>query len=136
MNRYRRLRRRFKERSSNCGPAAIWPSGALAFAVLAVAIAAPLVWMRAANAQDSQDLPKPSEVVKINTLKLGGALKPGATSQLEVEAAILPGWHINSHHPNSADFIRTTLSVTPPKAVKAGALPDPPAARTPAAASA
>src|SRR5258708_31561501 len=96
MNRYRRLRRR-----SNRGPAAIWPSGALAFAILAVAIAAPLVWMRSANAQDSQDLPKPSEVVKINTLKLGGAPKPGATSQLEVEAAILPGWHINSHHPNS-----------------------------------
>jgi thiol:disulfide interchange protein DsbD len=127
MNRYRRLRRRFKERSSNRGPAAIWPSGALAFAILAVAIAAPLVWMRAANAQDSQDLPKPSEVVKINTLKLGGALKPGATSHLEVEAEILPGWHINSDHPNSADFIRTTLSVTPPKAVKAGAVAYPPA---------
>ena len=44
--------------------------------------------MRAANAQDSQDLPKPSEVVKINTLKLGGALKPGATSHLEVEAMV------------------------------------------------
>ena len=73
------------------------------------------------------DLPKPSEVVKIDTLKLGGALKPGATSQLEVAAEILPGWHINSNHPNSADFIRTTLSVTPPAAVKAGTVTYPPA---------
>ena len=55
-----------------------------------------------ASAQDSQDLPKPSEVVKIDTLKLGGALKPGATSPLKVEAEILPGWHINSDQPNSA----------------------------------
>jgi thiol:disulfide interchange protein DsbD len=84
-----------------------------------------LVSAGAASAQES--LPQPSEVVKINTLKLGGALKPGATSQLEVEAEILPGWHINSDHPNSADFIRTTLSVTPPAAVKAGAVAYPPA---------
>ena len=129
MNRYRRLRRLLKERSSNRGSAgaAVWPSGALAVAVLAITIAARLAWPLPASAQDSQDLPKPSEVVKINTLKLGGALKPGSTSQLEVEAEILPGWHINSDHPNSADFIRTTLSVTPPKAVKAGAVAYPPA---------
>ena len=94
---------------------------------MAIAIAARLGWPQPANAQDSQDLPKPSEVVKIDALKLGGALKPGATSQLEVEAEILPGWHINSDHPNSADFIRTTLSVTPPAAVKAGAVTYPPA---------
>jgi len=124
MNRYRRLWRLLKERSSNRGSAgaAVWPSGALAVAVLAITIAARLAWPLPASAQDSQDLPKPSEVVKINTLKLGGALKPGSTSQLEVEAEILPGWHINSDHPNSADFIRTTLSVTPPAAVKAGAV--------------
>jgi thioredoxin:protein disulfide reductase len=129
MNRYRRLRRLLKERSSNRGSvgAAVWPSGALAVAVLAITIAARLAWPLPASAQDSQDLPKPSEVVKINTLKLGGALKPGSTSQLEVEAEILPGWHINSDHPNSADFIRTTLSVTPPTAVKAGAVAYPPA---------
>ncbi len=129
MNRYRRPWRLLKEWSSNRGPtgAAVRLSGALAIAVLAIAIATRLALPRAANAQDSQDLPKPSEVVKINTLKLGGALKPGATSQLEVEAEILSGWHINSNHPNSADFIRTTLSVTPPAAVKAGAVAYPPA---------
>ena len=86
-----------------------------------------LAWPRAANAQDSKPLPNPSEVVKIETLKLGGMLKPGATIPLEVEAEILPGWHINSDHPNSADFIRTTLSVSPPTAVKAGAVTYPPA---------
>lgn len=90
-------------------------------------MAARLAWPRAASAQDSKPLPNPSEVVKIDTLKLGGALKPGATSALEVEAEILPGWHINSNHPNSADFIRTTLSVVPPTAVKAGAVAYPPA---------
>ncbi|MGZ6174748.1 MAG: cytochrome c biogenesis protein CcdA [Candidatus Binataceae bacterium] len=90
-------------------------------------MAATLWWPRAANAQDSQDLPKPSEVVKINTLKLSGPLRPGATSQLEVEAEIRSGWHINSDHPKSADFIRTTLSVTPPAAVKAGVVTYPPA---------
>ena len=81
----------------------------------------------AAGRERAGSSPKPSEVVKINALKLGGALKPGATSQLEVAAAILPGWHINSNHPNSADFIRTTLSVTPPAAVKAGTVAYPPA---------
>jgi thiol:disulfide interchange protein DsbD len=124
MSRYRRLWRFFKPGSSNRGPAraASGSPGALAIVVLTIAIAAPLAWPRAANAQDSQPLPKPSEVVKIDTLKLGGALKPGATIPLEVEAEILPGWHINSNHPNSADFIRTTLSVVPPTAVKAGAV--------------
>jgi thiol:disulfide interchange protein DsbD len=99
----------------------------MAAAIFALAMAATLWWPRAANAQDSQDLPKPSEVVKINTLKLSGPLRPGATSQLEVEAEIRSGWHINSDHPKSADFIRTTLSVTPPAAVKAGVVTYPPA---------
>ena len=99
----------------------------MAAAIFALAMAAALWWPQAANAQDSQDLPKPSEVVKINTLKLSGPLRPGATSQLEVEAEILSGWHINSDHPKSADFIRTTLSVTPPAAVKAGVVTYPPA---------
>jgi len=130
MSRYRRQLRFFKTRSS-CGRGptgtSVGFSGALVFAVLTVAIAAGLAWPRAANAQDSQELPKPSEVVKIDALKLGGALRPGATSPLEIEARILPGWHINSNHPNSADFIRTTLSVTPPAAVKAGAVTYPPA---------
>ena len=99
----------------------------MAAAIFSLAMAAALWWPQAANAQDSQDLPKPSEVVKINTLKLSGPIRPGATSQLEVEAEIRSGWHINSDHPKSADFIRTTLSVTPPAAVKAGVVTYPPA---------
>jgi thioredoxin:protein disulfide reductase len=102
---------------------------ALSLAILALAMAVRLGWPPAAHAQDlsNQDLPKPSDVVKIGTLKLGGALKPGATSQLEVEAEILSGWHINSNHPNSADFIPTVLSVNPPAGLKAGAVKYPPA---------
>jgi thioredoxin:protein disulfide reductase len=103
----------------------------LAIAVIAIAIAAALAWPPMASAQgpaqDSQSLPKPEDVVKIDTLRLAKPLKPGATSQLEVEARVLPGWHINSNHPNSTDFIRTTLSVTPPAEVKAGAVTYPPA---------
>jgi thioredoxin:protein disulfide reductase len=125
MNRYRRLWR-LEQRTSNRGPAGeSISSGALAIAILSIFMAVRLTWLGAANAQES--LPQPSEVVKINALKLCGALKPGATRQLEVEAEILPGWHINSDHPNSADFIRTTLSVTPPAAVKAGSIAYPPA---------
>jgi thiol:disulfide interchange protein DsbD len=102
---------------------------ALSLAILALAMAVRLGWPPAAHAQDlsNQDLPKPSDVVKIGTLKLGGALKPGATSQLEVEAEILSGWHINSNRPNSADFIPTVLSVNPPAGLKAGAVKYPPA---------
>jgi thioredoxin:protein disulfide reductase len=129
MSRYRRQRRLFKPRSSNRGPAGagFWSPGAFTIVVLTIVMTARLAWPRAASAQDSKPLPNPSEVVKIDTLKLGGTLKPGATSALEVEAEILPGWHINSNHPNSADFIRTTLSVVPPTAVKAGAVAYPPA---------
>jgi thioredoxin:protein disulfide reductase len=134
MGRYRRSWRLFRKWrfGRGLGGVSAWRPSAtritiLASTILAITIAAQLAWARAANAQDSQDLPKPSEVVKIDTLKLGGALKPGRISQLEVEAEILPGWHINSNHPNSADFIRTTLSVTPPPAVKAGAVAYPPA---------
>jgi thiol:disulfide interchange protein DsbD len=103
---------------------------ALSLAILALAMAVRLAWLpAAAYAQNlpNQDLPKPSDVVKIGTLKLVGTLKPGATSQLEVKAEILSGWHINSNRPNSADFIPTVLSVTPPAGVKAGAIKYPPA---------
>jgi len=129
MNRNRRLRRYFKEPWSVCSPAgsAAWSSRAMAAAIFAFALAAALSWPQAAKAQDSQELPKPSEVVTIGALKLSEPLRPGATSRLEVEAEVLSGWHINSDHPKSADFIRTTLSVSPPAAVKAGAVTYPPA---------
>jgi thioredoxin:protein disulfide reductase len=129
MSRYCRLRRLFKKKTSLCSPAGpnVWSRGALAAAAFVVALVVALSSPRPTKAQDSQDLPKPSEVVKIESLKLKSPLKPSGTSQLEVEAEILSGWHINSNHPTSADFIRTTLSVTPPAAVKAGAVTYPPA---------
>ena len=99
-------------------------------AVLSAAAAALLTlaaWTGAARAQDSPKLPDPSEVVKINSLKLDAPLKPGATSTLDVAAAVISGWHINSDHPNSADFIRTRLVVTPPASVSAGKVKYPPA---------
>jgi Disulphide bond corrector protein DsbC len=128
-----RVWRFFGERvSSRAGSrgAETFSAGALSLAILALAMAVRLVWLpAAAHAQDltNQDLPKPSDVVKMGTLKLGGMLKPGATSQLEVEAEILSGWHINSNHPNSADFIPTVLAVNPPAGLKTGAVKYPPA---------
>lgn len=127
-----RVRRFFEKRTSSRagarGAKAFSPV-ALSLAILAVAMSVRLGWPPAAYAQDqpTQDLPKPSEVVKIGMLKLVGTLKPGATSQLGVEAEILSGWHINSNHPNSADFIPTVLSVNPPAGLKAGAIKYPPA---------
>src|SRR5579885_727013 len=100
---------------------------AAAAAVAAIALAAVAAWAGAARAQGSPQLPDPSEVVKINSLKLDVPLKAGATSTLEVGARVISGWHINSDHPNSADFIRTRLLVTPPPAVSAGAVKYPPA---------
>jgi len=102
-------------------------SRVMAAVIFALALAAALPWPQAAKAQDSQELPKPSEVVTIGALRLSEPLRPGATSRLEVEAEVLSGWHINSDHPKSADFIRTTLSVAPPAAVKAGVVTYPPA---------
>jgi thiol:disulfide interchange protein DsbD len=124
-----RPRRFFSKKTNRRGPASakVWSRGALAAAVFAIAAAAALSPPRPTNAQDSQDLPKPSEVVKIDSLKLESSLTPGTTTRLEVEAEVLSGWHINSDHPTSADFIRTTLSVTPPAAVKAGTVTYPPA---------
>lgn len=129
MGRYARLWRLFKERIFNrdavgASGAEVSSLAALTVAILAVALIVRLAWPPMANAQN---LPKPSEVVKIDALKLGGALKPGASSQLEVEAEILPGWHINSNHPASEDFIPTRLSVDPPSGVTAGAVKYPPA---------
>jgi thiol:disulfide interchange protein DsbD len=128
MARYRRSWRFFRNRGFG-RPAGLYvlASHAWPVVILAVTIAGQLAWPKAALAQDSPDLPKPSEVVKIDTLRLGDVLKPGVANRLEVEARILPGWHINSNHPNSADFIPTTLSVTPPPGVKAGAVTYPPA---------
>ncbi len=95
-----------------------------ALAALTLAVAATLIL---ASSLGARDLPKPSEIVKIGALKLDGALKPSDVSTLEVNAEILSGWHINSNHPNSSDFIPTMLRVDTPAGLKAGTVVYPPA---------
>jgi len=96
-----------------------WAPAAFALAVI-VAFGAP-ARVRA------QALPKPSEIARIDGLKLAAPLKPGGISKLVVDAEILSGWHINSNHPNSPDFIPTKLAVNPPPGLKTGAVKYPPA---------
>ncbi len=62
-----------------------------------------------------------SQVVGIGNLSLDRPLEAGRTSTLEVTLRILHGWHINSNHPLSQDFIPTRVAVTAPAGVKAGA---------------
>lgn len=90
----------------------------------AIALAALLALPYGAGAQA---LPKPSQIVKIDGLRLSRPLKPGGASRLIVDAEILDGWHINSNHPNSSDFIPTRLVVKPPTGLSAGAVKYPPA---------
>ena len=93
-------------------------------AIAAVALATLLALPAGARAQA---LPKSSQVVQINGLRLAHPLKPGGASRLIIDAEILDGWHINSDHPNSSDFIPTRLVVKPSSGLKAGAVKYPPA---------
>ncbi len=70
-------------------------------------------------------LPRPEQVVSIT----GGALAPVARGKavLRVDAAILPGWHINSDQPSSPDYIATHLSIKGAPELKVGAIQYPPA---------
>jgi thiol:disulfide interchange protein DsbD len=62
------------------------------------------------------------EVVAIGNLRLDRPLATGRTSTVELTLRILQGWHINSNHPLSEDFIPTRVAVTAPAGVKAGAV--------------
>ena len=64
--------------------------------------------------------------------KVSLALRPtvasrGASADLTVEAVIASGWHINAHQPNQKFLVPTTLTLTLPEGVTAGAVtyPDP-----------
>jgi thioredoxin:protein disulfide reductase len=63
-----------------------------------------------------------AQVVGIGSLTLDRPLATGRTSTLEVTLRILHGWHINSNHPLSEDFIPTRVTVTAPPGIKAGAV--------------
>jgi thiol:disulfide interchange protein DsbD len=61
------------------------------------------------------------EVVTIDAVALDRPLASGRTSTLLVTLGILDGWHINSNHPLSEDFIPTQVSMSTPPGVTAGA---------------
>jgi len=50
-----------------------------------------------------------------------GKLSTGS-GQATVEVTIVPGWHVNANHPRDEFLIPTTLTVTPPAGVRAGAV--------------
>jgi thiol:disulfide interchange protein DsbD len=67
-------------------------------------------------------LPKANEVVQIAALKLDHPLAPGGTSNLLVDASVMAGWHINSNHPLSDEYIPTVVRVTGPASLSAGSV--------------
>jgi thiol:disulfide interchange protein DsbD len=85
------------------------------FLLLLLAVAALLSSSSAAFA-----LPKPNEIVEISSLKLDHPLAPGKTSHLLIEATIMPGWHVNSDHPLSEDYIPTAVHLQLPASITAG----------------
>lgn len=70
---------------------------------------------------------KQTDVVEITSIKLGKALRPGETGDLDIEAHVLSGWHINSNRPLDKDFIPTRVLLSLPDGLKAGAIKYPPA---------
>jgi thioredoxin:protein disulfide reductase len=65
-------------------------------------------------------LPKANEIVQIASLKLDHPLTPGRTSNLLIDASVMAGWHINSNHPLSDDYIATVVRIAGPASVSAG----------------
>ncbi|HEY6418184.1 MAG TPA: cytochrome c biogenesis protein CcdA [Candidatus Binataceae bacterium] len=64
----------------------------------------------------------PGQIVGIRSITLERPLEPGASSVLKVDALVLAGWHINSNHPLSEDYIPTVLRVSAPGGIAAGAI--------------
>src|SRR5262249_7853757 len=73
-----------------------------------------------ASAAPAFALPKANEVVQIAALKLDHPLAPGRTSNLLVDASVMAGWHINSNHPLSDEYIPTVVRVAGPATLGAG----------------
>jgi thiol:disulfide interchange protein DsbD len=71
-----------------------------------------------APAANSSLLPKPDEVVRIESIRLLGELAPNGQATVEVTAQILSQWHINSDKPPNPDYIATSLALTVPDHVK------------------
>ena len=75
-------------------------------------------------------LKTPPAVVRFGSIGLDKPLTPGATSTLIIDATVDAGWHINSNHPSSADYIPTQIELTLPKGVTAGEVQYPAAEKT------
>ena len=85
--------------------------------LILIAMSVVIAWAAPALA-----VPKPNEIVQIASLKLDHPLKAGATSNLEIDAAVMAGWHINSNHPTSEDYIPTVVRVDAPASIAPGAV--------------
>ena len=83
--------------------------------LLLVVLSLVVVWAAPALA-----VPKPNEIVQIASLKLDHPLAPGGTSNLEIDAAVMAGWHINSNHPTSEDYIPTVVRIDAPASIAVG----------------
>ena len=75
-------------------------------------------------------LKAPPAVVRFDRIGLDKPLAPNANSTLIVEATVDPGWHINSNHPSSPDYIPTQVELILPKGVTAGEVQYPAAEKT------
>jgi thioredoxin:protein disulfide reductase len=73
---------------------------------------------------------KAPAVVHFSTIGVDRPLSPGAASTLIIDATVDAGWHINSNHPSSSDYIPTQLQLTPPKGAAAGEVQYPAAEKT------
>jgi thiol:disulfide interchange protein DsbD len=78
------------------------------------------LWAVFASAAPAFALPKANEVVQIAALKVDHPLAPGLTSNLLIDASVMAGWHINSNHPLSDEYIPTAVRIAGPASVSAG----------------
>ncbi len=97
-----------------------------------VAIAYTLIFLMAAVCAPAAmaALKTPPAVVKLGSIGLDKPLAPGASSTLIIDARVDDGWHINSNHPSSPDYIPTQVELTVPNGVTAGAVQYPAAEKT------
>ena len=98
-----------------------------------VAIAYTLIFLMAAVCAPAAmaALKTPPAVVKLGSIGLDKPLAPGASSTLIIDARVDDGWHINSNHPSSPDYIPTQVELTVPNGVTAGAVQYPAAGKNP-----
>jgi len=59
----------------------------------------------------------PEQVVKAKVTMAPGAARPGSVANATVAADVLPGYHINDHHPSLDYLIPTEVKLEPNKAV-------------------